>query len=154
MHSLPTTDAALGRPDGHIDATSATQYQHVLIVEDEATLRRVVARNLTGRGLSVSEAESAAAAVGVVAQERPDLILLDINLPDRTGWDVLRELRRQDIEIPTIVISAVRANPSRLAEFHPLAYLPKPFPIEALLRLVFPPPLDRSPSEVSQSTDS
>jgi DNA-binding response OmpR family regulator len=74
-----------------------------------------------------------------VAQERPDLILLDINLPDRTGWDVLRELRRRQNEIPTIVISAVRANPSRLAEFHPLAYLPKPFPIEALLRLVFAP---------------
>jgi len=115
----------------------ANGYRRVLIVEDEATLRRIVARNLTGRGLQVREADSAEAAVGAVAEERPDLLLLDINLPDRTGWDVLRELRRRDTEVPTIVISAVRANPSRLAEFQPLAYLPKPFPIEALLRLVF-----------------
>jgi hypothetical protein len=39
--------------------------------------------------------------------------------------------------VPTIVISAVRMTQSRLGEFRPLAYLPKPFPLEALLRLVF-----------------
>jgi DNA-binding response OmpR family regulator len=115
----------------------ANGYRRVLIVEDEATFRRIVARNLTGRGLQVREVDSADAAVGAVAQEKPDLLLLDINLPDRTGWDVLRELRRRETEVPTIVISAVRANPSRLAEFQPLAYLPKPFPLEALLRIVF-----------------
>jgi DNA-binding response OmpR family regulator len=146
MHSLLTTHAAA-------DQRAVAQFRRVLIVEDEATLRHVLARNLTGRGLRVSEADSADAAVDAVAQERPDLILLDINLPDRTGWDVLRELRRRDIDIPTVVISAVRANPSRIAEFHPLAYLPKPFQIEALLRFVFPP-LDGGPSEVSQGTDS
>jgi DNA-binding response OmpR family regulator len=68
--------------------------------------------------------------------DRPDLLLLDINLPDQTGWDVLRELKRHGKEVPTIVVSAVRVSQSRLNEFHPLAYLPKPFPIEALLRLV------------------
>ena len=128
------------------NGSQSHEYRRVLIVEDEATLRRVVALNLTGRGLQVREADSAEAAVGAVAQERPDLLLLDINLPDRTGWDVLRELRRRDSEVPTIVISAVRANPSRMAEFHPLAYLPKPFPIEALLRLVF----DRSNHQPSE----
>jgi CheY-like chemotaxis protein len=165
MQSLLITHAALGLADRHVAAPSSAQeraapeqgavaqFRRVLIVEDEATLRRVVARNLTGRGLRVSEADSADAAVDAVAQERPDLILLDINLPDRTGWDVLRELRRRNIDIPTSVISAVRANPSRIAEFHPFAYLPKPFPIEALLRLVFPP-LDGGPSEVGQSADS
>jgi DNA-binding response OmpR family regulator len=112
-------------------------YRRVLIVEDEATLRRVIARNLAGRGLVVHEADSAETAVSAVAHERPDLLLLDINLPDRTGWEVLRELRRRGTEVPTIVVSAVRANPSRLEEFHPLAYLPKPFLLEALLRLVF-----------------
>jgi DNA-binding response OmpR family regulator len=119
------------------EVRQASLYRHVLVVEDEAPLRRIVARNLTGRGLLVTEADSAEAAVCAVGRERPDLMLLDINLPDRTGWDVLRELRHRDTEVPTIVISAVRANPSRLDEFHPLAYLPKPFPIEALLRLVF-----------------
>jgi DNA-binding response OmpR family regulator len=134
------------------EESPSTTYRRVLIVEDEATLRRIIAINLTGRGLLVREAETAEAAVGAVAHERPDLILLDINLPDRTGWDVLRELRRREIEVPTIVISAVRANPSRLAEFHPLAYLPKPFPIEALLRLVFAAP-GRRPGEQTENED-
>jgi DNA-binding response OmpR family regulator len=137
------------RPAGEL---AGAVYRRVLIVEDEATLRRIVARNLTGRGLAVREADTAEAAVGAVAQERPDLILLDINLPDRTGWDVLRELRRRETEVPTIVISAVRANPSRLAEFHPLAYLPKPFPIEALLRLVFAAPA-RPPEEPAENDE-
>jgi DNA-binding response OmpR family regulator len=130
-----------------------TPFQRVLIVEDEDTLRRIIAINLSSRGLLVGEAGTAEAAVGAVAQERPDLILLDINLPDRTGWDVLRELRRRGIEVPTIVLSAVGANPSRLAEFHPLAYLPKPFPIEALLRLVFATP-DRRAEEQAEYADS
>jgi DNA-binding response OmpR family regulator len=115
---------------------SSRPYGRVLLVEDEATLRRVIARNLTGRGLQVREADSAEAAIGAATSELPDLLLLDINLPDRTGWDVLRELRRRGTDVPTIVISAVRVSPSRVEEFHLVAYLPKPFPLEALLRLV------------------
>src|SRR5690242_21935029 len=114
-------------------------YRRVLIVEDEAQLRRIIARNLTSRGLDVREADCAEAAVSAVASERPDLLLLDINLPDRTGWEVLRELSQRKTEVPTIVMSAVRARPARMAEFHPVAYLPKPFPIESLLRLVLEP---------------
>jgi DNA-binding response OmpR family regulator len=111
--------------------------QLVLLVEDEATLRRIVARNLETRGARVHEAATAAEAIASVAAEHPDLMLLDINLPDRSGWDVLRELKRQGVEVPTVVVSAVRVSQVRLEEFCPLAYLPKPFPIEALLRLVF-----------------
>ncbi|HEY7042952.1 MAG TPA: response regulator [Nocardioidaceae bacterium] len=110
-----------------------------MIVEDEPTLRHIIARNLTSRGVMVQEAETAGEAVQHVLAERPDLLLLDVNLPDRSGWDVLRDLRRQGIEVPTIVISAVYCSPSRLEEFRPLAYLHKPFPLEALLRLVIGP---------------
>src|ERR1700674_5401594 len=112
-------------------------YRSVLLVEDEATFRQVIARNLSGRGLLVREVGTAAEAVDVSTTDRPDLMLLDINLPDRSGWDVMRELRRLGIDVPTIVVSAVRVNQSRLDEFHPMAHLPKPFPLEALLRLVF-----------------
>ena len=48
----------------------------------------------------------------------------------------MRELRALGKEVPTAVISAVRVSPQRLQEFRPIAYLPKPFPLEALLRLV------------------
>jgi CheY-like chemotaxis protein len=110
--------------------------RRVLIVEDEAMLRRVIARNLASRGYLVREAGTAAEALGAVVAECPDLLLLDINLPDRSGWDVLREIQARGLAVPTVVVSAVRASPGRLAEFRPLAYLPKPFPLDALLRLV------------------
>jgi DNA-binding response OmpR family regulator len=106
-------------------------------VEDEPTLRQVVARNLTSRGLAVREAGTASEAIRAFSTDHPDLLLLDINLPDQTGWDVLRELKRRDRQVPTIIISAVRVSQNRLDEFRPLAYLPKPFPIDSLLRLVF-----------------
>jgi len=115
------------------------KFERVLLVEDEPVLRRVVARNLRGRGIGVVEAETAAEAVEVARADPPDLMLLDINLPDRTGWDVLRALRSQAMDVPTIVVSAVRVSPARLDEFRPLAYLPKPFPLEALLDLVLEP---------------
>jgi DNA-binding response OmpR family regulator len=130
-----TIAATLEHP-AHEDGTPV---RRVLLVEDEPTLRRVIARNLVSRGLDVEEAGTAQDAVDVATTAHPDLLLLDINLPDQTGWDVLRELRRRSREVPTIILSAVRVSQSRLDEFHPIAYLPKPFPIEALLRLVFQP---------------
>jgi len=111
-------------------------FRRVLLVEDEVLLRKVIARNLTSRGIQVCEAGTASDAVRAATVEHPDLLLLDINLPDQTGWEVLRALKRNGTEVPTIVVSAVRVSQSRLEEFRPLAYLPKPFPIEALLRLV------------------
>jgi DNA-binding response OmpR family regulator len=127
----------------------SARFRSVLVVEDEATLRRVVARNLAVRGIRVREAETAAAALAALRAERPDLLLLDINLPDRTGWDVLRELQRLGLSVPTIVVSAVRVNARRLDEFRPLAYLPKPFPLEALLALV----LGRDAEAAAPATD-
>jgi DNA-binding response OmpR family regulator len=115
-------------------------HRRVLLVEDEAALRRVIARNLTGRGVGVSEAGTVSEALQALNSELPDLILLDINLPDRSGWDVLRYLQGRSINVPTIVVSAVRVSQSRLDEFRPMAYLPKPFPIDALLRLVLGSP--------------
>ena len=66
----------------------------------------------------------------------PDLILLDINLPDRTGWDVLRSIQATREMPPTVVVSAVRVPPAKLREFGVVAYLPKPFPMDALVRMV------------------
>jgi CheY-like chemotaxis protein len=64
-------------------------------------------------------------------------------LPDQTGWDVLRAARSEGRlpsgtergKLPVVLLSAVHVSLAGLTEFHPLAYLPKPFPMEALLRL-------------------
>ncbi|SRR5712691_852586 len=129
------------------DTDTVPRYRRVLLVEDESALRRVIARNLTSRGVEVREAATVAKALQMLNTALPDLMLLDINLPDRTGLDVLRDLKRRSIHVPIIVVSAVQVSQMRLDEFHAMAYLPKPFPIDALLRLVFGSPA--SDSDVS-----
>ncbi len=118
----------------------------ILLIEDDGALCDVVGRNLLARGYDVRIAVDAESALAQLRSAPFDLIILDICLPDQTGWEVLRAaqregwLHRQEIDgdsqkLPVVVLSAVRVSQRRLEEFRPLAYLPKPFPIEALLRL-------------------
>ena len=108
----------------------------ILLVEDEMRLRRALVRSLEGRGYRVVEAATAGAAVASALATDFAVMLLDVNLPDATGWDVLRQLRAAGCEAPVVVLSAVPPNPTRVREFRPLGVLYKPFPIDALLRLI------------------
>jgi CheY-like chemotaxis protein len=136
----------------------------ILLVEDDEVLRDVVRRNLEVREHDVCIAEDAESALAYLRTAPFDLIVLDINLPDQTGWEVLRTaqregwLRPQEIDgdgrkLPVVVLSAVRVSPRRLVEFHPLAYLPKPFPMEALLRLAVEASLHREINTHNNSGD-
>lgn len=121
---------------------------HILLIEDDAVLRDLLRRNLQARGHEVRLAEDAQTALAELRAAPVDLVILDINLPDQSGWDVLRVAQQQGwlhpqnhktqdaAKLPVVVLSAVRVSLARLQEFRPLAYLPKPFPMDALLRLV------------------
>ncbi len=146
------SEAQQGPTADRCPAPGAPRYRSVLLVEDELPFRRALARNLVQRGVEVREAETAAEAVQAVLQGRPDLLLLDISLPDRSGWDLLRALRRHGVAVPTVVLSATRVPPQRLAEFRPLACLPKPFPLEALLRLVIGSDDEESAAETEETS--
>lgn len=107
----------------------------VLIVEDDESLRRIVARHLRSLDFQVEEAPSAEDAVRALeAGLRPAVVLLDLNLPGDTGWDLLRGPALADAGSPPVVItSATTVSPKRLAEFRVAGYLPKPFPLETLV---------------------
>lgn len=113
-----------------------TESSGILVADEDAELRRLIAGYLVEHGLHAREARTAQEALDAILDQLPDLLLLDVSLPDRSGWEVLRELQRRGIALPTIVVSAGRVAPCRLEEFRPLAYLPKPCPLEALLRVV------------------
>src|SRR5262249_53820871 len=102
-----------------------------LLIEDEAPLRRIIALNLRRRDYDVAEADSVASADAVLAaQSQPfDVILLDVNLPDMTGWDVLRHLSATNLaqgppesrarRPAVIIIAAMQPVQARLDEFQP-----------------------------------
>jgi len=108
----------------------------IVVVEHAPAFRRLIVRNLEARGHTVRHAGSTAAAGDTMLRQPPDQLILDINLPDGSGWDVLRKLQLHEVELPTIIISASRISPSLLDEFRPMAYLPKPFDLDALLEFV------------------
>jgi two-component system, OmpR family, KDP operon response regulator KdpE len=110
----------------------------ILVVEDEDALRRTVTLLLARRGHEIAEADGVEAAEEALAAAPGefDLIVLDLNLPDRTGWDLMRDLARRVTPPAVIVITAVRPLQRRLDEFHPDGLLIKPFPIDALVRLI------------------
>src|SRR5579859_7194456 len=136
----------------------------ILLVEDDEVLCELILRNLAARGHDVRAAENAHAALTHLRTTPFDLIILDICLPDETGWEVLRTAQKEGRlpplqrnghagQLPVVVLSAVRVSPRRLQEFHPLAYLPKPFPMEAILRLAAEAAQRRKGIEVPEQED-
>jgi two-component system, OmpR family, KDP operon response regulator KdpE len=106
----------------------------VLIVEDEPQMRRFLGTTLRAHGFVVTEAASAREGLVQTAGRNPDLILLDLGLPDRDGLDVTREIRRS-ARTPIIVLSARGREQDKVAALDLGAddYLTKPFGVSELL---------------------
>lgn len=111
---------------------------HVLLVEDDESLRPILARHLASRGFRIAEAASAEqAAADLAAGLRPALVLLDLNLPGATGWEFLRGPALDSAGRPPVVVTtATTVSPSRLRELRAAGYLPKPFAMETLVATV------------------
>ncbi|HYM14963.1 MAG TPA: response regulator [Dehalococcoidia bacterium] len=110
---------------------------NVLLVEDDAPLADVIARNVRARGHGLTIAATAEGAVLAMAEAWPDVVVLDVNLPDLTGWEILRRMSVEDRQrVAVIVISAAPISEKRMVEFRPQRALQKPFPIEALVRML------------------
>jgi two-component system KDP operon response regulator KdpE len=106
----------------------------VLIVDDERSLLRALAMNLVARGYAVTEADTGTKALIAAAETEPDVILLDLGLPDVSGLDVIRGVREYSAT-PIIVLSA-RAGSSDKVQALDLGaddYVTKPFSVEELL---------------------
>ena len=100
----------------------------VLVIDDEPQIRRVVRNAFKDSGARVLEAATASQGIDLAAAERPDLIVLDLGLPDLPGVDVCREIRRWSVS-PILVLSARHSDEEkvRLLDAGADDYVTKPF---------------------------
>jgi len=124
----------------------------VLVVEDDPTIRTALTRALTDRGHAVTSAPSAMAGLQFAVDQRPDLVVLDLGLPDVDGLEMLRMLRGVS-EVPVVVATARDDEKSIIAALDAGAddYVVKPFggaQLDARIRAV----LRRGPEESASRT--
>src|SRR5512145_1655238 len=108
--------------------------QRVLVVDDEASIRRYLRAALGAQGLTVYETATGLEAIQAVLSHRPDIIILDLGLPDIDGIEVTRRLREWS-QTPIIVLSVREAEQDKIAALDAGAddYLTKPFGTGELL---------------------
>ena len=108
--------------------------QRVLVVDEEPHILRALRTNLRGAGYEVETAATAEQALSLAAMRPPDAVTLDLVLPDGSGADVSRELRRW-LSAPILILSVVGEEREKVAALDAGAddYVTKPFGVEELL---------------------
>jgi two-component system, OmpR family, KDP operon response regulator KdpE len=106
----------------------------VLVVDDEPPIRRLLRTTLTAAGYRVAEAETAAAGLRSLAVEKPDLVILDLGLPDHSGIELIAEIRKAS-RVPIVVLSARHDERAKVAALDLGAddYVAKPFGMAELM---------------------
>jgi two-component system alkaline phosphatase synthesis response regulator PhoP len=109
--------------------------QRILVIEDEPNIRELVEYNLKQNGYEVLTSEDGLQGLSMARKERPDLILLDIMLPGKNGFDICRELRAEGIRTPVIMLTAKNEEIDKVMglEFGADDYISKPFGIRELV---------------------
>ena len=117
----------------------------VLVVEDDAVLNRVIQTALERAGYRTYASETCADGLALATREMPRLLVLDVNLPDGTAWDLLEDIRRgrPDDEVPVIFISSDSVSRTQLRKHGVDRFFPKPFHmtlfVEAVKELLHSP---------------
>src|SRR5690554_4952266 len=106
----------------------------VLLIEDEPTTARAIELMLTAEGFNVYATDLGEEGLDLGKLYDYDMILLDLNLPDMHGYDVLKKLRAAKVQIPVLILSGIAEMDSKFRTFGSGAdaYLTKPFPREEL----------------------
>jgi two-component system OmpR family response regulator len=132
--------------------------RHLLVVDDEDNLRSMLAAALRHNGFEVSTADNGRAALDAIARDRPDLVLLDVMMPDIDGFEVCRRLRAEGDHTPVLFLTARDATEDRVRGLTLGGddYLQKPFSLDELVaraEAVLRRTGDRSASTVYELAD-
>jgi two-component system, cell cycle response regulator DivK len=110
--------------------------KRILVVEDQEDDRQIIRDMLAGTGYAITEAEDGEQALAAVAKERPDLILMEIQLPSMDGYEAMRRIRTDPalLSIPIIAVSSYAPSGEEKARAAGCDdYVPKPFSPRQLL---------------------
>ncbi|MBD3616667.1 MAG: response regulator transcription factor [Gracilimonas sp.] len=107
----------------------------VLVVEDEPSLIFTLRDTLESEGYDVVVSEEGTQAVSMVKEHKPDIMILDIMLPGKSGYDILEEIRKEKFTFPVIMLTAKDQEPDKVKGLNLGAddYLTKPFGVKELL---------------------
>ncbi len=134
---LPAAERAVSEPPVPLQRARERPCR-ILVVDDEAVVRSLLRRSLERRGYTVTEAPDGHTALRSIAEAEPDLMLLDMTMPDLDGAEVLRRVRAQGIELPVVIASGHldSAAESRLARGSFQGFLRKPFSVTELVNML------------------
>jgi two-component system KDP operon response regulator KdpE len=106
----------------------------ILVVDDEPPIRRLLRTGLSAHGYEILDAPNGKAALELL-EKKPDLIILDLGLPDIDGLELLRQIRHEDESLPIVVLSSRGDEAGKVAALHLGAddYVTKPFGMDELL---------------------
>ena len=112
--------------------------EKILVVEDDLAIARGIVHNLEYEGYEVRSATHGAAALPVIAEFEPDLVILDIMLPGMSGFEILRQLREQGNDVHVIILSAKTTENDKVEGLSIGAddYISKPFALREFLARV------------------
>jgi two-component system KDP operon response regulator KdpE len=110
----------------------------VLVVDDEPAIRRALSMCLSTQGYNVTAADSGQAARALIDRRLPDVVVLDLGLPDVAGLEIIRALRSEGVFVPIVVLSSRSDEAGKIQAFELGAddYITKPFGIDELLARV------------------
>jgi CheY-like chemotaxis protein len=116
---------------------SATDARHttVLLIEDDSWIRSLLSELLPAEGYSIEEATNGVAGVRLAKERQPDVVILDLAMPEMSGTDVLRELKSDGLtaDIPIIIVSS-NTNCLQSGDAHrAAAVMQKPFDVDELI---------------------
>ena len=113
---------------------------HILVVDDEQYVTKLVERTLEDAGFAVTVATDGNSALAMLAEKEPDLVLLDIRMPDMSGWAVLIALKtnRKLEKVPVVIMTASppTQEDEEIRALRADGLLNKPFSVEELLKQV------------------
>jgi two-component system chemotaxis response regulator CheY len=106
------------------------------VVDDDPDIRSVVEAILHGEGYRVTTAANGRQAWERIKEQQPDVVLLDLQMPVMTGWELVNLLRSEHVEIPVIFMTAGYRAKAEAERYRVAGHLAKPFDLDDLLAIV------------------